>query len=269
MSFLVLGGLARRTGDGRRCRGDRDQLPGLRRAHERAGCRTSRAGGAGALSRPLVIAVDGPAASGKSTLARRLAAESRPGVPRYRPALPRRGAGDARPRPDPRRCRRGAGRRRGRWRRRTSSPAGCAARVSGQDASRVAAVPAVRAALLPFQRRFAGAAARCGAGRPRRRHRRLPRRHLQAVRHRQRRRAGTPPVRGVAGDVAMGLYTRRFWRSCTSVTAATRTERSRRCASRPMPGCSTRPASMRMPAFEAARAVIEAGVAAAGRAAVL
>jgi cytidylate kinase len=106
------------------------------------------------LSRPLVIAVDGPAASGKSTLARRLAAQFQlafldtgllyravaramldcdldPGdaaaaVAAARALTPE----DVEP-----------GRLRGEG--------------VGQNASRVAAVPDVRAALLPFQRRFA------------------------------------------------------------------------------------------------------------------
>ncbi len=106
------------------------------------------------MSQPLVIAVDGPAASGKSTLARRLAthfgltfldtgllyrAVARVMLDR---GLDAGNAGDAvtiaqslAPEDvDPRRLR-GEG--------------------IGQNASKVAAVPAVRAALLPFQRRFA------------------------------------------------------------------------------------------------------------------
>ena len=69
----------------------------------------------------------------------------------------------------------------------------------GQGASIVAAVPAVRAALLPFQRRFgAGGRGAVLAG-PRRRHGHLPGCDLQAVRHRQRSGAGAAAVRGVAG----------------------------------------------------------------------
>ena len=69
MSFLVLGLAAREpvaVDDGSP---HRHQLPRLRRADERAG-RQHRGG----VSGPLVIAIDGPAAAGKGTLARRLAA---------------------------------------------------------------------------------------------------------------------------------------------------------------------------------------------------
>jgi cytidylate kinase len=106
------------------------------------------------VSRPLVIAVDGPAASGKSTLANRLAQylglpfldtgllyravaramldqgldfDDATGAVRAAEAL---SSADVQP-----------GRLRGEG--------------VGQGASRVAAVPAVRTALLPFQRRFA------------------------------------------------------------------------------------------------------------------
>jgi cytidylate kinase len=106
---------------------------------------------------PLVIAVDGPAASGKSTLAKRLAAHFAlrfldTGL-LYRAvarAMLDRGldpgdAGDAV---------------------RTAQalapedvePGRLRGEGVGQNASRVAAVPAVRAALLPFQRRFAATA---------------------------------------------------------------------------------------------------------------
>ena len=87
----------------------------------------------------------------------------------------------------------------------------------------VAAVPAVRAALLPFQRRFAadgrGAVL---AGRD------VgtvvcPDADLQAVRHRQRSRSGRGGATRSCGRAATRLYTRRFWTSCASVTAAMRT----------------------------------------------
>ncbi len=106
------------------------------------------------MSPPLVIAVDGPAASGKSTLARRLAEHfglafldtgllyravarallDRDLDPADATAAVRMAEALAPEDVDPSRLR-GEG--------------------VGQNASKVAAVPAVRAALLPFQRRFA------------------------------------------------------------------------------------------------------------------
>ncbi len=66
MSALVLGLAARGAGERRRCELHRDQLSRVRRADAGAG-RADR-------MTPLVIAIDGPAAAGKGTLARRLAA---------------------------------------------------------------------------------------------------------------------------------------------------------------------------------------------------
>ena len=60
------------AGRDRRCGGHRDQLPGIRRTDERD--RRKHRAGRGRMTAPVVIAVDGPAASGKGTLARRLAA---------------------------------------------------------------------------------------------------------------------------------------------------------------------------------------------------
>ncbi len=65
MSFLVMGLAAERQSHGRRRDDDRDKLPVISRADGAAGS---------ALLVSLVIAIDGPAASGKGTLARRLAA---------------------------------------------------------------------------------------------------------------------------------------------------------------------------------------------------
>jgi cytidylate kinase len=106
------------------------------------------------LSRPLVIAVDGPAASGKSTLARRLASQFRldfldTGL-LYR-AVARtmldRGLdpGDAAAAVQAARA----------LTPEDVEPSRLRGEGVGQNASRVAAVPDVRAALLPFQRRFA------------------------------------------------------------------------------------------------------------------
>ena len=72
MSFLVLGGLARAAVTVAGGRDHRDQLSRLCHADEPAG-RTHRAGRAMSGPGSRVVAVDGPAASGKTTLARRLA----------------------------------------------------------------------------------------------------------------------------------------------------------------------------------------------------
>jgi cytidylate kinase len=105
---------------------------------------------------PLVIAVDGPAASGKSTLAKRLAAHFAlrfldTGL-LYRAvarAMLDRGLdpGDA-----------AAVRAALALAPEDVEPGRLRGEGVGQNASRVAAVPAVRAALLPFQRRFAATA---------------------------------------------------------------------------------------------------------------
>ncbi len=124
---------------------------------------TWRALGATFGERALIIAIDGPAASGKGTLAR-ASPRLRPAAPRHRAALSRDGA---------RRCSTPAAARRAR-------PAVAAARglalrdfdeavlrgrEMGEAASVVAAIPEVRAALIEAQRAFAGArAARCSTG---------------------------------------------------------------------------------------------------------
>jgi cytidylate kinase len=109
------------------------------------------------VSDPLVIAVDGPAASGKSTLAKRLAAHFAlrfldTGL-LYRAvarAMLDRGLdpGDAA----------AAVRTAQALAPEDVEPGRLRGEGVGQNASRVAAVPAVRAALLPFQRRFAATA---------------------------------------------------------------------------------------------------------------
>src|SRR4029077_6712759 len=65
-----------RAGCGRRRLADRHQLPGLRRLDERARC-PNRARSRGGVSIPFVIAIDGPSAAGKGTLAQRLATHFR------------------------------------------------------------------------------------------------------------------------------------------------------------------------------------------------
>ena len=104
----------------------------------------------------MIIAIDGPAASGKGTLGKRLAAHFGLRASRYRPALSGGGQGRARCRRAARRCGR-AGRAA-----RSLDPAGfdetvLKAHKIGEAASRVSAIPEVRAALLDFQRDFARA----------------------------------------------------------------------------------------------------------------
>ena len=78
------------------------------------------ADGAARRAGAMIIAIDGPAAAGKGTLAERLAAPYRPSLSRHRPPLPRRRQGDGRARARPRRCRRGRPRRARRSTRRSS-----------------------------------------------------------------------------------------------------------------------------------------------------
>ena len=85
MSALVMGLRLRQAGEGRRHRLHRHQLPGLHADDARA------RGGVF-----MIIAIDGPAASGKGTLGKRLAASLRLSSPRYRRDLPRGGQGAAR-----------------------------------------------------------------------------------------------------------------------------------------------------------------------------
>lgn len=106
------------------------------------------------MSRPLVIAVDGPAASGKSTLARRLAAHF--GLTFLDTGLLYRAVArmmldrglDAGNTEDAVRVAQELAPE-------DVDPSRLRGEGIGQNASKVAAVPAVRAALLPFQRRFA------------------------------------------------------------------------------------------------------------------
>ena len=169
-------------------------------------------------SPPVVIAVDGPAASGKSTLARRLAAAFRPRLPRHRPALPR---GRPAPCSTPAGVRRRAGRG-GRGDAALAPEDVAAGRLRGegvgQGASRVAAVPEVRdgAAAVPAPVRHGRR--RRGAGRPRHRHGGLPRCRLQAVRHRQRPRSGRGGGSRSCGPRRCRPIYAAFWRSCGSVT---------------------------------------------------
>ena len=148
------------------------------------------------MSRKPIIAIDGPAAAGKGTLARRLAATL--GLPYLDTGLLYRAVGrrvlDAGGDPA------------------DSAAAERAARaLQPQDLERddlrgpeadaaaaaVAAIPAVRQRLLDFQRDFARGRWR-GDGWPRHRHGDLPGRTGQAVRHRQPRRTCASPLAGAA-----------------------------------------------------------------------
>ena len=146
---------------------------------------------------PLVVTIDGPAASGKSTLAQRLAQAL--GLPFLDTGLLYRAVG--------RRLLEAGGDPRDAAAALAAAEALTAdevvtARLRGQEigqaASMVAAYPAVRAALLPFQRRFAGMDWRGRAGRARYRHGGLPGGRGQAVRDRDCRGAGAAALRGVA-----------------------------------------------------------------------
>ncbi len=166
----------------------------------------------GERQRPFVIAIDGPAASGKGTLARRLAE-------RFGLAHLDTGASTARRRSSSltaaaiRPIRAAAGGRRSPRASRRSAVGSAAARRGCRPArprwSRP--IPAVRAALLDFQRDFAAASAGAGAGRgarrPRHRHGGLPRRRRQALRHRRRPKRAPGAGSRSCGQAAPRLYT--------------------------------------------------------------
>ena len=147
---------------------------------------------------PRIVAVDGPAASGKTTLARRLAADfglefldtgllyravaralldaghAFDDVAAAAAAATGLGAADL-------------------------AAGGLRDEVVSQGASRVAAIPEVRRALLAFQRRFGSGRPGRGSGRARHRHRGPARRRLQDLRHRLDRGARAAALQGVAG----------------------------------------------------------------------
>ena len=130
-----------------------------------------------------VIAVDGPAASGKGTIARALASAFRPAAHGYRPAVPRRGAQPvALGRRSGERVRGAASLRHARasTRRRGTAERAGVARLPQS----ISAYPSVRTALLKRQQEFAAAARRGRARRPRHRHGDRARRRRETVRHR-------------------------------------------------------------------------------------
>ena len=143
----------------------RHQLPRLRRADARA-----RRGSV------MIIAIDGPAASGKGTLGKKLAAHY--GLRHLDTGLLYRAVAkavlDAGRRPDDDRPPRSPPPRRS-IRRASTKPRSRPDAV-GEAASVVSAIPEVRAALARLPARFRRPAARRGARRPRYRHRHLPER---------------------------------------------------------------------------------------------
>ena len=175
----------RRTGRRGRCRLHRDELPKVRGVDDRVGGRHL-----------VIIAIDGPAAAGKGTLARRLAAEL--GLPYLDTGLLYRAVGrrvlDAGADPaDPVAAEQQA---------RALQPEDLArpdlrGPAADQAASQVASIPGVRAALLAFQRGFATRGGAVLDGRD------IgtvifPDAAVEAVRDRQRGRSRRTPLEGAA-----------------------------------------------------------------------
>ena len=143
MSALVMGLAQRKSGAHRRQCVHCDQLSGLRRI-DALGRRGSH----------MIIAIDGPAASGKGTLGKRLAAHYGLRHLDTGSDLSRRCQGTDRCGPKSKRCR---GRRRCCQCARSVALRRSALKAHsiGEAASIVSAIPEVRAALLAFQREFA------------------------------------------------------------------------------------------------------------------
>ena len=93
----------------------------------------------------------------------------------------------------------------------------------GDAASVVSAIPKVREVLFNFQRQFAADPARRGARWPRHRHRDLPGRRCEDFRRRRPQGARPPPHAGGARRAARTPTRRRCWRISSSATNATRT----------------------------------------------
>ena len=188
MSFLVLGGLAARAGDGRGAETIETSFPGFAALMNGLGRRHSTGRGGG-VSTPLVVAVDGPAASGKSTLARRLAehfglAFLDTGL-LYRAvarALLDRRSAFGRSRGVPSAAARALAPE-------DVEPGRCAARASGRAPRRSRRSRRCARRCCPSSG-GSRAGAGCGAGRPRHRHRGLPRRHASRCSSPRRSRSG-------------------------------------------------------------------------------
>ena len=151
MAFLVMGLLSRDgvAVDDTDCH--QHELSGLHRAP-----RTARRGIL-LVRTTTVIAVDGPVAAGKGTLARSLAAEARAAASRQRHDLPGYGGPGSRPGRRSGEIPRKAARQQSLWHRWTSNTPACAIRRSAKRPRESVPIRGVRAALLDFQRRFAAA----------------------------------------------------------------------------------------------------------------
>ena len=206
-----------------------------------------------------VIAVDGPAASGKGTIATRLGAALRPAGAGHRPALPRRGRDAAAARAATWATRRRPPRRRGRldagaaWTIRPCAPARPARRPAGWPPTRRCA-----RRCCDFQRAFAAPARRRGDRRARHRHGDRPGRAGQAVRHRQPGGARRPPLAAARGRGRARDLRRGAGGHPSAATSATPAAPPRPCGRPTTPSCST-PREMTIDAAaDAARRIVEA-----------
>ena len=198
----------------------------------------------------MIIAVDGPAASGKGTLARRLAQHFGLAYLDTGGALSRHGLAGSCGGGDPADPGVAASGRAARSGSRISNDPRLREERVGEAASVVAAIPAVRAALLGFQRDFArhppsGATGAVLDGRD------IgtvvcPEADGQALRHRRARGPGGAPIRGVAGRRRGAIYGRVL--QDMKVRDARDSGRGRRpWSGPPTRSSSTRPRSMPMP----------------------
>ena len=181
----------------------------------------------------MIIAIDGPAASGKGTLAKRLAAHY--GLRHLDTGLLYRAVAKALLDAGTRSTI-AAARDRGRQ---AIDPArfdeaALKRDEVGEAASVVSAIPEVRAALFDFQQEFAAATARRRARRPRHRHRDLPRRRGEDLRHRRRPRCAPAGARWSCGAGAS-----RADEAAVLADILARDERDR--SARPPHPCSDRP----------------------------
>ena len=135
----------------------------------------------------MIIAIDGPAASGKGTIAKQIATVY--GLHHLDTGLdlPGRGQGGARCRPFARRCRSAAIDAAIALDPTQFDESALKAQAITEAASVVAAIPEVRQALMNYQREFATQPPGRGARRPRYRHRHRARRRREALRRRRRR----------------------------------------------------------------------------------